>query len=137
MKIGWLFSILLIFSAGAFGHETPRIVKIKIEAPELDAKILLSKLIEHGADHKITFERVDTNYDYKISFETTQEKSQGLFWGSGGSFNVSAAMTSVSDATGKELFKFKRSNRGTDVGATNAVAKEIVKRLEEYWKIDH
>lgn len=47
------------------------------------------------------------------------------------------AVADVYDAQGKELFKFDRKGRGTDKGATNAVAKEIIKRLSEWRSISH
>jgi hypothetical protein len=46
-----------------------------------------------------------------------------------GDINASLGSTSVYDSQGKEMFEFKREGRWTDSGATNAVAKEIIKRL--------
>jgi hypothetical protein len=103
--------------------------KVKIEATELDRRMLLQKLNSHGADHGMKFEAADSEYDYRIVFSTGQEKSVAGVWGSGGSFNSSVAAADVFDGKGTELFKFERKQRGTDSGATNAVAKEIIKRL--------
>lgn len=128
--------IVLLFALSVPCFAQTRTVKVFIDAPELDAQTLMPKLVQHGADHGISFQRVNADYDYKIVFGTRQEQSQALLWGSGGSFNVSGAAAAVFDKDGKELFKFTRSNRGTDKGATNAVAKEIVKRLQEWWKIE-
>jgi hypothetical protein len=46
-----------------------------------------------------------------------------------GDINASMASTAVFDSNGTELFEFERHGRATDNGATNAVAKEIIKRL--------
>jgi hypothetical protein len=103
--------------------------KVKIEATELDRKMLLQKLNSHGADHRMKFESAESDYDYRIVFSTGQEKSVAGVWGSGGSFNSSVANADVFDGKGTELFRFERKQRGTDSGATNAVAKEIIKRI--------
>jgi hypothetical protein len=43
----------------------------------------------------------------------------------------SGACVTVFDKRGNTLFAFTREQRITDSGATNAVAKEIIKRLNE------
>jgi hypothetical protein len=113
------------------------VLKIKTEAPELDKRWLLESLGSHGADHKLKFESVGHDFDYRIVFATGQRAVNIFSSGSGGSINASMAAADVYDAQGKELFKFDRKGRGTDQGATNAVAKEIVKRLLEWRSISH
>lgn len=100
-------------------------LKVKIEATELDRKMLVEKLNEHGASHHLKFEMVDQDFDYRIVFGTGQAPVTTTY----GSINSSGAMTSVFDGNGSELFEFKREGRWTDTGATNAAAKEIIKRL--------
>ena len=127
------FSLLLmvLFSVGQSRAQSQQIttLKVKIEAPELDKSIFIKKLNEHGADHNLRFEVAETDYSYRIVFATRQDKNDVFLWGSGGGMNTSAAGADVFDPAGKELFKFVRNNRGTDAGATNAVAKEVIKRL--------
>jgi len=105
------------------------VVKVKIEATEWDKNLLLDKLGKHGLDHGLKFEVAGDDFAYPIVFSTGQEKTQILFGGSSGGMNSSTATVKVFDRTGTELFDVKRAGRGTDAGATNAVAKEIVKRL--------
>jgi hypothetical protein len=108
------------------------VLKVRIEAPELDKRMLLDRMESHAADRGLKFESVDQDFDYRIVFATGQHAVTLLGWGSGGSVNASLAAADVYDAKGKELFKFDRKGRGSDKGATNAVAKEIIKRLLEW-----
>src|ERR1700723_630958 len=100
-------------------------LKIKIEATELDRQRLLARLNANGAGHHLTFALAEDGFDYRVVFGTGQKPV-----GSGyGDINASTGSTAVYDAEGKELFEFKREGRWTDSGATNATAKEIIKRL--------
>ena len=113
----------MLFCSLALGQTKPVAkVRINIEAPESDKLMLLEKLNEHGAGHHMHFTELKEGFDYRIVFGTSQPSVP--YWG-----NTSAAGVSVFDSKGTELFRFSRSNRTTDAGATNAVAKEIVKRL--------
>jgi len=125
------FGLFMLTLTGNPAQNPPsmEIIKVKIEAADLDRKLLLQKLNQHGIDHKMRFQLDDQDFAYRIVFETGQGKSQNLVFGSGGSFNSSEANASVYDAKGVELFAFKRGQRATDSGATNAVAKEIIKRI--------
>ena len=107
----------------------PALIKVKVDAPELDRRMLLEKLNSHGKDHGMKFDLADSGFDYRIAFGTGQGNADALVAGSGGSYNTSAATADVFDASGKELFRFDRKNRWTDSGAANAAAKEIIKRL--------
>jgi hypothetical protein len=100
-------------------------LKVKIEATELDRKMLLGRLNAGGAGHHLRFALTEQDFDYRIVFGTAQEPYSTAY----GDVNASTASTSVFDADGKELFEFKRQGRFTDKGATNAAAKEIIKRL--------
>jgi hypothetical protein len=97
-------------------------IKVKIGAPESDKVLLLEKLNEHGARHHLHFTSVQEGFDYRVVFGTQQPSSPWVG-------NTSAAGVSAYDPEGRELFRFSRSNRATDTGATNAAAKEIVKRI--------
>jgi hypothetical protein len=100
-------------------------LKVKIEATELDRRTLTEKLNVHGEAHHLRFVLADQDFDYRIVFGTQQGGVATAY----GSLNSSAAITSVFDSKGSELFEFKREARWTDSGATNAAAKEIIKRL--------
>ena len=103
-------------------------VKVKIEASEMDRRMLLEKLNEHGAEHGMKFVADDKEFNYRINFAIEQGKA----WTSGaagGSYNTSEAKATVYDDKDGELFSFTRAQRRTDSGATNAVAKEIINRM--------
>jgi hypothetical protein len=130
--IGIALLLLCVQLCFAESKPQPTVLKIKIEAPELDKRLLLEKLELHAADHKLKFESVEQDFDYRIVFATGQHAVVLVASGGGGSMNASMAAADVYDATGKEIFKFDRKGRWSDKGATNAVAKEIVKRLVEW-----
>jgi hypothetical protein len=120
-------SVVLMFLSCFFAPFTmgQQPLKVTIEATELDSKMLIEKLNEHGASHHLKFELADQGFDYRVVFGT----GQGSVMTTYGSVNASGAVTKVFDAKGTELFEFKREGRWTDTGATNAAAKEIIKRL--------
>ena len=115
--------VMLIFSCGfaqlAMGQQ---VVKVRIDAKELDRALLFQKLNEHGADHHMRFELVSQGYEYRIGYGTGQ---------AGGPYGpvATASVTRVVDPKGAELFNFNRDGRKTAAGAANATAKEIIKRL--------
>ena len=124
-----VFALLNASSAQNSGQKGPQALKIKIEAPELDKHLLLSKLNENGTKRGMNFELAEESFDYRIQFETSQNTMLEGSKGGISTSNKSSASTSVFDAQGKQLFTFQRANRLTDSGATNAVAKEIIKRI--------
>ena len=99
-------------------------LKVRVEATALDRSLLLEKLNDNGKDHHMTFEATSGAWEYRIIFRTYQ-----LIAPDGG--RRSGARAIVYGKNGKELFTFSRDMRLTDSGATNAVAKEIIKRLRE------
>jgi len=118
-----LMVTIVLFSSLALAQAKPLTeIKVKIEAPESDKILLLDKLNEHGEGHQMHFTSVQEGFDYRLVFGTMQPSSPWVG-------NTSAAGVSVYDSKGTELFRFSRSNRWTDSGATNAAAKEIIKRL--------
>jgi hypothetical protein len=120
-------SVVLLFISCCFAPFTmgQQLLKVKIEATELDSKMLVEKLNDHGASHHLKFELTVQDFDYRVVFGTGQDSVMTTY----GSVNASGAVTKVFDAKGAELFEFKREGRWTDTGATNAAAKEIIKRL--------
>ena len=108
-------------------NPNPQPSKITIEATELDKKILLEKLKVHGADHKLRFVLAEKDFDYRIVFSTGQRGYQTGY----GEMNSSGSSVQVYDSKGTELFAYNRAGRATDSGATNAAAKEIIKRLRK------
>jgi hypothetical protein len=108
-------------------NPNPQPRRITIEATELDKKMLLEKLNVHGADHKLRFVLAEKDFDYRIVFSTGQRGYQTGY----GEMNSSGSSVQVFDSKGTELFAFNRAGRATDSGATNAAAKEIIKRLRK------
>lgn len=126
MKTLCSFALILFSAVGSAQNRIgAQPLKVKIEATELDRKMLVEKLNSHGEGHHLKFQLADQDFDYRITFGTGQGPVNTVY----GAVNSSAATTSVFDANGKELFEFRREGRWTDSGATNAAAKEIVKRL--------
>jgi len=105
-------------------------VKLKIEAPELDKPKLLADLNTHGGDNGLHFVLADNDYEYRVTFSIGQ--STGMSSGSTSSLNSASA--EVYDSRGTEIFKVFRSNRFSERGVTNALSKEIVKRLLQWRK---
>lgn len=107
----------------------PETVKVKIEANEMDRRLLLQKLNEHGAEKGMKFVLDEKSFRYRIEFSTEQGRGWTSGDAGGGSYNTSEAKTTVYDDQNGELFHFMRAQRRTDAGAANAVAKEIIKRI--------
>jgi hypothetical protein len=130
----WILGMSICCSAA---QSPPTVLKVKIEATELDRKMLLSKLNKNGKDRDqvrngMKFELVDADYDYRIVFAT----NQGTALAKGSSMNSSGASADVFDGKGTELFRFERNERRTDEGASNAVAEEIIKRILKLNKLN-
>ena len=100
-------------------------LKVKIEATEFDRKMLLERLNANGASHHLKFVMAEQDFDYRIVFGTGQKPVGTIY----GDINASMGSTAVYDPQGKEVFEFRREGRWTDSGATNAISKEIIKRL--------
>jgi hypothetical protein len=128
--VGLLMAMLTL---PCFGQQSPAAVtiKVKIEANQWDSGLILKKLNDHGADHGMKFEVGEEGFEYRITFATGQHKNTLLGLAGAGAVNYSKAGVTAYDAKGNELFNFERENRYTDSGATNAAAKEIIKRLRK------
>jgi hypothetical protein len=128
MKLLRHLLVLMIFSCGfaqfAMGQQ---VVRVRIDAKELDRALLFQKLNEHGADHHMKFELANQNYEYRIAYGTGQAGGMSVY----GPVVATASVTRVFDSKGAEVFNFNRDGRKTDAGAANATAKEIVKRLRQ------
>jgi hypothetical protein len=122
-----LLSLLLVLGAPgpAQSQTVPKVIRAKIEGTELDRRMLLKDLKTHGLDHHMKFELAESDFDYRIVFSTGQGTTETTW----GELNSSLASADVFDPNGTELFKFERKGRGRDEAATNAVAKEIIKRI--------
>jgi hypothetical protein len=123
--ISLLIVIALVPTSFAQSRRPVSELKLKIEATELDRRALLQRLNADGSSHHLKFALTEQGFDYRIVFGTGQ-KPVGTTYGD---INASAGSTAVYDAEGKEMFEFRREGRWTDSGATNAIAKEIIKRL--------
>jgi hypothetical protein len=126
----WIVGVSLC-CAIAVAKVPPKVLKVKIEGTELDRAMLLQKLNRNGADHRMKFELVEADYDYRIVFATGQGTTQTTY----GEMNTSGASADVFDSNGTELFSFERKGRWTDKGATDEVAYEIIKRIRQLNKL--
>lgn len=136
LKLGACIVGMSLCCAVAVAKHPETVLKVKIEATELDRKMLLRQLNWNGFPDRMKFELVEADYDYRIVFATGQGTTQSTIWGSGGSLNSSSASADVFDLKGTELFRFARNQRATDEGATNAVAEEIIKRIRQLNKLN-
>lgn len=125
----WLWLALIVMggtcAAAAQNKPAPTTIKVKIEATERDGQMLLEKLNAAGADDNVKFELADQGFLYRIVFSTTP----GTTSPTQRQVNASGATAKVLDPQGVEIFDLTRQARFTGEGATNAAAKEMVKRL--------
>ena len=123
--------LVFAFPAGAPTKTAPQpqVVKVNVEASEFDRRMLLEKLNDRGANLGLKFVQDEKEFSYRIEFAT--EQGTGWTWArrNGAEYNTSEAKATVYDENDVELFSFTRALRQTDAGATNAVAKEIIKRM--------
>jgi hypothetical protein len=124
VKLRILAILLAVAIVPSIARAADTTYRVRIEATELDKKLLLEKLNDNGKSHHLKFVGADDGYDYRIVFGTYQEEPP-----QGG--RRSGAEVTVYNSKGETLFTFRRDQRITDTGATNAVAKEIIKRLRE------
>jgi len=126
VKFRFLAVLLLLAALPCFAQAPAKgeALKVRLEGTELDKSLLLEKLNDNGKDHHMAFEATSGPWEYRIVFRTYQ-----LIGPDGG--RRSGARAIVFAKNGKELFAFSRDMRLTDSGATNAVAKEIIKRLRD------
>jgi hypothetical protein len=124
MKALFTALLLILITAPCFS-QTVEPIPIKIESTEWDRPKFLEKLNESGESHKLRFQLADEDFAYRIVFSIGQ--STGTYNGSTSGFN--SATADVYDAQGNEVFRVFRNNRLSEGGVTNAVAKEVAKRL--------
>jgi hypothetical protein len=121
--VGMLFS--LAFSAPARARRETQEIKVRVEASAWYQTLLLEKLNDSGRLHGLHFDEADQNFDYRIAFGTGHDPVAAEY----GQMNDTSGSAAVFDAHGAEMFEFNREGRFSDAGVTNAIAKEIVKRL--------
>ena len=117
--------LCLLFSPIAQAKNPPVEVKVRVEASAWAKSLLLEKMNESGRLHGLHFDESDQDFAYRVVFGTSQDPTAGQY----GQMNDITGSASVYDAQGNEMFDFTREGRFTASGVTNAVAKEIVKRL--------
>ena len=132
MRSAGILLVVFLIATALAQNEQPKPLKtvpVNIEASEFDRRLLLEKLNDHGKDDGLRFEQAEKSFDYRIVFKVEQGTKIRVEGGNGGTSNTSEATATVFDSKGSELFSFKRAGRRTDGGATNATAKEIIKRM--------
>jgi hypothetical protein len=115
----------LAFSATVHARKQPQEIRVRVEASAWYQTLLLEKLNDSGRLHGLHFDESDQNFDYRIAFGTGQDQVAAEY----GQMNDATGSAAVFDAHGAEMFEFNRQGRFSDAGVTNAIAKEIVKRL--------
>jgi hypothetical protein len=120
-----LVTLALVFSVAAQARKPLQEVKVKVDSAGWDRALLLEKMNDSGRFHGLHFDESDDVYEYRIAYGAGQDPAAVQV----GVMNATSGTVTVFDARGVELFDFTRQGRFTDAGVTNAVAKEIVKRL--------
>jgi len=106
-------------------------VAIKVDATRQDAVKLVERLNENAAKQNLRFHLVDTGYEYRIAVASEGASTTDVLFNSWGGADASAA---VLGPDCNLLFIVSRGGRMSQSGALNAVAKELVKRLDAYRK---
>ncbi len=123
--------LALAFTLPSLAQSTssPAPIKVLLEANEWNRKQLLEKLNENGAKHRIKFISAEKDYDYKIQFTTGKTQEAMVVQGTGGTADYDTGFATVYDSHDAELFQIKREGMWSERGATNKIAKEIIKRI--------
>jgi hypothetical protein len=121
--IGILLGLALTGTAQAKKQQQE--IRVRVEASAWYQSLLLEKLNDSGRLHGLHFDESDQNYDYRIAFGTGQDTVAAEY----GQMNDATGSAAVFDPRGAKMFEFNREGRFSDAGVTNAIAKEIVKRL--------
>ena len=71
-------SLLLVLGVSCYAENpfASQGIWTKIEATELDRRMLLKNLNTHDQDHYMRFELAESDYDYRIVFSTGQGTTQ-------------------------------------------------------------
>ena len=78
MRLLAFLSLLLVLGVSCYAQNPSASKGIwnKIEATELDRRMLLENQNTHDQDHYLRFELADSDYDYRIVFSTGQGTTQ-------------------------------------------------------------
>jgi hypothetical protein len=116
------------FSYSSTGQNAQvRTIRVWLDANVWNEVILLKQLNAHGAAKHWQFQTVapGETYDYRIVFDSFPKDVPTPY----GNIPAHDSSVTVYDATGQELFSYTREGRWTEKGASDAAAKEIIKRL--------
>jgi hypothetical protein len=128
----WATLALLVMASGTWvlGQETntQRVIKIWLDMDAWTQVNLLKQLNNHGVSKHWSFQAAapGESFEYQIHLEASVTQYPV---GNYGSIPGHDSSVTVYDSTGKNMFSFTRPGRWTEKGASDAAAKEIIKRL--------
>lgn len=115
--------LLLASPLSSLAQDSPRQLKVKIEADAPNHQALVEKLNLEGASHRLKFALTD--FDYRVVLTTTRASAKP----GRGQMRQDVASGTVFDSRGKMLFEFQQGGTWADPGGTAAAAKEIVRNF--------
>jgi hypothetical protein len=119
----WLCVMLLVLTAtplAAQNNPAGTTVKAKIEAREIDKRLLLERLQADGKDRGLAWQESAAGFDYRILFEIRDETNMRVFW--------CITKATVRTADGKELFQLTQGGWSC-TSAVDSIANAIIERL--------
>ncbi len=120
-------TLVLLLAGSSIAAPDARAVKVKLEMAKMDQVEFLDKLNEHGKDKGLAFAVAD-DFDYRINYHSGAEPRLA----DGTTVNKKAAVATVYDKSGEEVFTVEKNDRNTAHGVMNAVSKDVVKKLAEW-----
>jgi hypothetical protein len=98
---------------------------VKLEGTADDRARFLAQLNENGKEHKVSFVDADSGFQYRIAIYSESIKASDFLFGGGAD---ASAVVLTPDC--QVAYIVTRGGRSTKGGASNALSKEIVKKLK-------
>lgn len=114
-------ALVMTIAASAAAQE----FKVKLEGTAQDRARFLQQLNDNGKDQKVSFVDTDTDFQYRIAIYSEGAKASDFVFGGGA--DASAAVLTPDCQV---AYIVTRGGRTTKGGASNALSKDIVKKLK-------
>ena len=121
LRIGIMVALALSIASAAAAQE----FKVKLEGTAQDRAKFLERLNENGKEQGVSFVDTDSGYQYRVAIYSEGAKGSDYLFGGGA--DASAAVLTPDCQV---AYISTRGGRTTKGGATNALSKDIVKKLK-------
>jgi len=121
LRIAIVTALALTVAGSAAAQE----FKVKLEGTAQDRAKFLERLNENGKEQGVSFVDTDSGYQYRIAIYSEGAKGSDFLLGGGA--DASAAVLTPDCQV---AYISTRGGRSTKGGATNALSKDIVKKLK-------